>query len=612
MAQVTEDPGLERLIEFIRTDRGFDFTGYKRPSLTRRFQKRMQAIGVTSFDEYRTHLEEHPDEFVDLFNTILINVTAFFRDAPAWEHLRSEIVPRIVEEAKGQDAIRIWSTGCASGEEAYSLAISFAEVMPEAEFRERVKVYATDVDEEALQEGRHGIYTASTLETVAPELRERYFERTEQRFVVKADLRRSVIFGRHDVVQDPPISRIDLLCSRNTLMYFTADAQARILANFHFALRDGGFLFLGKSEMMLGRSQLFAPVNMKQRIFQKVARPDAFRLLPRAALDEASSDGGPVAIMRDVGFETAPIAQIVVDLRGNVTLANIQARTLFGLAQRDVGRPLKDLELSYKPVELRSQIDKAYAERHSINLHNVEWLQPSGEVRVFDVQVAPLVSSDGSFVGVGVSFLDVTRYKRLQDAVEHSKRDVETAYEELQSTVEELETTNEELQSTNEELETTNEELQSTNEELETMNEELQSTNEELETINDELNQRTDELNQTNLFMASILRSLEAAVIVLDHELRVAAWNDGAFDLWGLRAEETQNEHFMNLDIGFPTHSLRAGLRAVLNGEDPPPLTLEATNRRGRQITCRVTLSPLADNGGPPRGVILLMEAVEP
>src|SRR5262249_8778918 len=255
---------------------------------------------------------------------------------------------------------------------------------------------------------------------------------------------------------------------RNTLMYFTSDAQARILANFHFALRDGGFLFLGKSEMMLARSQLFTPVNLKQRVFEKVPRPNAYRPIPREPADP-QHEGLGLAVMPGVGFEPAPMAQIVVDVHGNVTLANMQARTMFNLAQRDVGKPLKDLELSYKPVELRSQIDKAYAERHSVSMRDIEWLHASGELRVMDVQIAPLVAGDGAYVGVGISFVDVTRYKRLQNAVEQSKRDVETAYEELQSTVEELETTNEELQSTNEELETTNEELQSTNEELETM-----------------------------------------------------------------------------------------------------------------------------------------------
>jgi two-component system CheB/CheR fusion protein len=606
-----ENGAFEALIEFVKQSRGFDFTGYKRPSLRRRIEKRMQAVRADTFEGYRQYLERHPDEYIDLFNTILINVTTFFRDESAWDYLAERVVPGIIENAADRDSIRIWSTGCASGEEAYTLAIIFAEQLPEHVFRDRLKIYATDIDEEALTEGRHGIYPASRLDNVSPERRERFFERVEQRFAVRPELRRSVIFGRHDVVQDPPISRIDLISSRNTLMYFTSEAQSRILANFHFALRDNGALFLGKSEMMLGRFNLFEPIDLRRRLFTKATRPDAYRPLPRPRRDPDAAEARRAlgAMMREVGFESGPIAQLVVDREGNLTLANQQARTLFNLAARDIGRPLKDLEASYRPLELRSQIDRAYSGRHAINLRDVAWEEPAGERRVMDVQVAPLTSAEGAIVGVGVSFVDVTRYKQLQEALEISKREVETAYEELQSTVEELETTNEELQSTNEELETTNEELQSTNEELETMNEELQSTNEELETINDELNLRTDELNQANAFLESVLRSLDAGVVVLDHELRVTAWNAGAYELWGLRGDEVQGQHLMNLDIGLPLEQLMTPLRTALNNGDGavPPLLLEATNRRGRSFTCRVTVTPL--NGvDSVHGVILLME----
>jgi two-component system, chemotaxis family, CheB/CheR fusion protein len=598
----------EQLVAYIKSNRGFDFSGYKRPSLLRRFEKRMQALAIDSHAEYQVYLERHPDEFIELFNTILINVTSFFRDTAAWEYLRGEIIPAIVERADDR-ALRIWSTGCASGEEAYSLAIAFVEAMPDDAFRERLKIYATDVDEDALSQGRHGVYDASKIENVPADLRERYFERLEQRWTVKPEVRRLVIFGRHDVVQDPPISRIDLLSSRNTLMYFTGDAQERILTNFHFALRDGGYLFLGKSEMMLSRSLDFSPVDLKRRIFQKISHPGALEP-PRGRGPEVSARPSAELLMRDVGFEAGPIAQLIVDRNGTLTLANLQARSLFGLAQRDVGKPLKDLEVSYRPVELRSQIDRAYAERHTISLRDVEWRSDGGERRVIDVQVAPLSSGDGSLVGVGISFVEVTRYRQLQEAVEQSKREVETAYEELQSTVEELETTNEELQSTNEELETTNEELQSTNEELETMNEELQSTNEELETINDELNQRTDELNQSNFFLESILGSLEAGVVVLDDELRVTAWNTGAYELWGLRADEVQGQHLMNLEIGLPVGELSRPLRAVLAGQHlEEPVVLAATDRRGRAVTVHVGISPLGEAAGTRRGLIVFMEA---
>ena len=604
------DPDFERLLEYIKANRGFDFTGYKRPSLQRRVRKQMAAVGVHSYGEYQEYLRAQPDEFAALFDTILINVTSFFRDPPAWEFVRREIVPQVVESAEGRD-IRIWSTGCASGEEAYTLAMVLADAMP-SDLGERVKIYATDVDERALSEGRHATYAPAQVEKVPTDLREQHFDRVDGRFVVKPELRRAVIFGRHDVVQDPPISRIDLLTSRNTLMYFTGEAQTRILANFHFALREGGFLLLGKSEMMLSRANLFTAVDLRRRVFQKAARGERFRFVPRLAPEPSQEVHDADSLLRDVAFEASPLAQLVIDRGGRLTLANMHARALFRLASRDVGRPLKDLELSYRPVELRSLIDRAYAERHSVTVRGTEWLEPTGEERVVDVQVTPLVAPTGEFTGVSVSFFDIARSKRLQAAVEVSKREVEVAYEALQSSNEELETTNEELQSTNEELETTNEELQSTNEELETMNEELQSTNEELETMNDELNQRTHELNRTNLFLEGILSAVDAGVVVVDRELRVIAWNDGAHELWGLRGDEVAGQHLLNVDIGFPVERLRAPLRAALAGEPPAePVVVEATSRRGRQVLVRVRLAPLHAEGDTDgaRGAILFMEA---
>jgi two-component system CheB/CheR fusion protein len=225
--------------------------------------------------------------------------------------------------------------------------------------------------------------------------------------------------------------------------------------------------------------------------------------------------------------------------------------------------------------------------------------------------VSSLIGTDGTTIGAGITFSDVTRFRMLRESVEHSKESLETAYEELQSTAEELETTNEELQSTNEELETTNEELQSTNEELETMNEELQSTNEELETINDELHQRTDDLNQINAFLESILGSLRHTVVVLDQELRVQAWNEHATEMWGLRSEEVEGEHFLNLDIGLPVEHIAVMLRGCLGAHGEGAMELDATNRRGRTIRCVVTCSPLLGASGEVNGVIVQMEERE-
>jgi two-component system CheB/CheR fusion protein len=604
------DPELEDLLAFIRDERGFDFTGYKRPSLTRRITRRMQDVKVESYPSYRVYLEHHPEEFGLLFDTILINVTSFFRDPAAWQFVRDEVVPRIAASSGPTDPIRVWGTGCSTGEEAYTTAMVFCEVMGEDEFKRRVKIYATDVDNDALGIGRHASYSHQQLEPIPEALREKYFEPVNSSYAFRTDLRRSVIFGRHDLVRDPPISRIDFLVSRNTLMYFDAETQRRILASFHFALRPDGFMFLGKSEVLVARSPLFTPVDLRQRVFAKVATPlpreRAVPKAPREIEDEVErfADEG----IRDAGFEASPVAQVVIDLSGRVAAANVQARMQFGLSQHELGMLLQDLELSYRPLELRSRIDQAYAERHPVSVRDVEW-HVGAEIRYLDVQVHPLTSITGDLLGVAVSFADVTRYRRLQEALQESKRDAETAYEELQSTVEELETTNEELQSTNEELETTNEELQSTNEELETMNEELQSTNEELETINDELQQRTDELNSVNSFLEGVLGSLSSAVIVLDRELRVEAWNDAARDLWGLRSEEVNGQHFLNLDIGLPLEPLRTPIRSVLAGDGPGPFDISAVNRRGKPVEVSIRVAPLSSAGGDVLGVIMMMDA---
>jgi two-component system, chemotaxis family, CheB/CheR fusion protein len=597
----------EDLLLFVKENRGFDFTGYKRPSLSRRFQRRMQTLGVETFEDYRRRLQDDPDEFGQLFDTILINVTSFFRDLPSWDYLAEEIIPRVVEGKSEEGDIRVWSPGCASGEEAYTAGILLLEALGEDDFRERVKIYATDVDEQALTEGRHATYAAKSLAEVPEELRERYFERFDTSYAVRKQLRRGVIFGRHDVIQDPPISRVDLLICRNTLMYFDAETQGRIASNFHFALSDDGFLFLGKSEALLTRSSLFVPIDLRRRVFAPA--PGSQRRNHRR---EPWNEGRavPPAIdgeFGDAGLHQSPVPMIVVDPRGNLVRANVQARLAFGLAQGDLGKPLHELELSYRPLELRSRLDEVHTDRRPVTVREVEWAT-NRETRYLDVTLTPLMAGDGAHLGTSISFQDVTRFRRLQDETEQARKEMEAAYEELQSAVEELETTNEELQSTNEELETTNEELQSTNEELETMNEEMQSTNEELETINDEIRMRTDDLNEANALMAAIVASLGAGMVVIDGDLNIQVWNDEAADLWGLRADEVDGHHLMNLDIGLPVEELHKPIRAALAG-GRTELELPAVNRRGQQITCKVTLTPLTAPTGEAAGAVLLMEA---
>ena len=617
MAGEAPDAAFEALLDFLKRSRGFDFTGYKRPSLERRFRRRMEAVGCKSYGDYLDFLEVHPDEFGQLFDTLLINVTEFFRDKPVWEHLRDKVLPEMLENKADDEPLRVWSAGCASGEEAYTAAMVLAEVLGHDAYRERVKVYATDVDEDALTTARQALYTPKALEGLEPELRERYFERAGNQLAFRKDLRRTVIFGRNNLVVDAPISRIDVLVCRNTLMYFTAETQAHILRHFHFALHDRGVMLLGKSEMMLSHRGAFAPVDLKKRIFRRLDRAPSLqgRL---AAMQEGNGNGADLSLSdedrltRDAALELGPHPLLVVARSGVLSFANLPARALFKIAVSDVGRPMSELPVGRNPVELRPAVEQALLERRAVLLGEVGFQPETGDTRRLDVTVAPLMPNGNKALGASVLYEDVTRVSALRGELDSNRRDLELAYEELQSTIDELETTNEELQSANEELQTTNEELQSTNEELETMNEELQSTNEELETINDELRERTGELNEVNDFLEAILSSLGVAVSVIDREQRVQVWNRHAEDLWGVRYDEAVDQHLQALDIGLPTEKLAGGLREVLAGRAPQHrMELEAVNRRGRAISCTVTIMPLlAADGGKPalRGGIILME----
>jgi two-component system CheB/CheR fusion protein len=610
------DSSFEALLDFLKRSRGFDFTGYKRTTLERRFRRRMEAIECESYGDYLDFLEVHPEEYKDLFNALLINVTEFFRDPSAWGHLRDGVLPSLLAAKPEDEPIRVWSAGCASGEEAYTAAIVFAEALGEAAYSTRVKIYATDVDEEALAAARLAIYTRKQLEPVPEELRAQYFERADQRFAFRKDLRRTVIFGRNNLIADAPISRLDLLICRNTLMYFTAETQARILRHFHFALREDGVLMLGKSEMLISHRDMFEAVDINRRIFRRLRRPPALQARVSSLIPGADAIDVPLTqderATRDSALEIGPLPHLIVSRAGELTFANLPARALFGIGLEAFGQPFRDLELSYQPVDLRTPVDEAIRERRRVTVGEVDYQPARGEARTLDVSVVPLLPNGGQAYGVSIVFEDVSRYARMQHELEGNRRDLELAYEELQSTIDELETTNEELQSANEELQTTNEELQSTNEELETMNEELQSTNEELETINDELRDRTSELNRVNEFFEAILTSLSIGVAVVDRQQSVQVWNNRAADLWGLREDEAIEHHVLSLDIGLPTERLAGPLRAVLGGaSEREESVIEAVNRRGRTIECATTILPLfaprADGDGV-LGAIILME----
>ncbi len=502
--------------------------------------------------------------------------------------------------------------GLRLGEEAFSLAIVLHDLLGDDAYRRRVKIYATDVDEQALATARAGVFSARALEPIGTDRRDRYFTpEGADAFRFRSELRPSLIFGRHDLLRDAPISRVLLLSCRNVLMYLTPDSQRRVLERFSFALHPAGLLVLGKAEMLLTQSQLFLPVSLPQRVFR--ARRSASR--SQLAALAVGGPGGDLERRRytDAAFDAAPSAQVVLDEEGRVTLVNQRAQRHLPVAAGDVGRPFHELEVSQHPAELRGTVSAVQVAREVVELKDVPVLRGSAPGTHWDIRITPL-EEDGQLLGVQLVYEDASERHGLRERLGGLHAELATAHEELESSSEELETTNEELQSAVEELETTNEELQSTNEELETMNEELQSTNEELQTLNDELRERTSEVDQSNRYLQAIVEGLEVALVVVDLDGRVQLWNSGAERLTGHRSFEAEGVPLAQLDLTFRDEEVALALRQVLHrGQARAELETSARNRFGDQHVRRLLVLPLRERTGEVTGAALTIteEATE-
>jgi two-component system CheB/CheR fusion protein len=580
----------ENLLDFLKIVHGVDLRIYKYPTLMRRIGRRMQAVDIADYEAYQDYLEVHPEEFSELFNTILINVTSFFRDKETWDYLAKEIIPKIVASKKMDEVIRIWSAGCATGEEVYTVAMLLNEALGEEDFKKRVKIFATDIDEQALAHARRAKYSAKDMEPVPEEFRRKYFEHSGDSYVFITHLRRPIIFGRLDLIRDA-----------HTLMYFNAEAQARILAKFHFGLNDTGFIFLGRAELSSNYVSLFMPVNVKYRILVKIPQTKVCErfLVPEKKTIITTQEHLTISqiSLQEACFEIASRAKIILELNGRLAFANRQARKLFGLSPQDIDRLFWDLEVSYCPLGLRSLIEESYSRRSPVIRRKVERILPNGGNRFMDIEITPLLQDEGTPIGLCIVFSDETERYNLQQELERTKR--------------ELQSTNEVLVTMNEEFNSSVEELQTTNEELETLNEELQSTNEELSTTNDEFSQRSDDLNLTNALLDSVLESLHRGLVLMDRGGCILAWNHRAEELWGLQATDILGKSFFVQDMGLPVEQLTAPIRKTLDEGKSTELDLEATNRKGKRIVMHMILAPLMESGQNISGAILIMEEIE-
>ena len=506
MPEITREE-LNKLTGKLMTEHAVDFRDYKPTTLSRRIQRRLDATKCPDIASYMKYLESRPDEYAKLVDSILINVTEFFRDSEAWEIVKSEVIRSMLAEKRPGDQIRIWSAGCATGEEAYTIAMLLAEVMGKRINEYDARIYATDIDEGSLAVARRGEYSEESIKSV-PQAYLKYFVKNIS-YTITRDIRRMVIFGRHNLVNDAPISHADFITCRNVLIYMSVDLQNRILSKFHYGLQAGGFLFLGRAESLLTTSRLFTPINDKWRIFSKesplgtATRGLTDQQAVGSAMETGRAEYQLGSLFNEAVLRYTPSGIIGMDVSGNVRVINSAAEHIWDIqAAGFLGKPLAEAKLSPALQSILPRITQARGQRAEQKIDEMDLSQERSRPFYISVTLAPLTDVMGNALGLVIVAEDITNQIRLRENLERVNEHLHVANEEL-------ETTNEELQSTKEELETTNEERQSTNEELETTNEELQSTNEELETTNDELNQARDLVEGRNADLETLNENLK-------------------------------------------------------------------------------------------------------
>jgi two-component system CheB/CheR fusion protein len=558
-----DDRALRSFLASIRERGGIDFGTYKRGTIMRRLQRRMLATGTDDLRSYRRHVEANPDEYERLTSSFLIKVTEFFRDPELFDFLRDEVIPKLVAEAQAaKRELRVWSAGCATGEEAYSLAILIAEHLGEEAPAVDVRIFATDVDVDAIAFARRGVYAASVLAGVPEDLRARYFTPKGDRFEVSKRIRAMTVFGQHDLGQRAPFPRVDLALCRNVLIYFTQDLQRRALHLFAFALRDAGYLVLGKSESTSPLPEQFVVVNARLKTYRRAgdrvlipaARNRQAPTVPRLSLPVArragwtdlpalSREQAKVVTLTERAEQLLlrlPVGVIVVDRRYDVQLLNLTARDLLGIRGQAVAEDLIHLLDDRLAPRVKSSIDAALRGKAAAPFV-VEVASQSAEqdaTRFVEIKAEPFAGGENrapvdwvlvlatdvtASVGAANSLATSTerQSKERTRAVDQAKT-LAGANEELRSVNRDLTVANAELRTANEELLVASEEVQAATEEVETLNEELQATNEELETMNEELQATVEELNTTNDDLESRSQELREVAATVEHE-RAAA-----------------------------------------------------------------------------------------
>ena len=554
------DPARLAICEILRARLGHDFSQYRDKTFLRRVHRRMQVLDVTTLPDYVIWLEEDRGEAALLFRDLLIGVTTFFRDADAFETVQQLVVPRLFEGKGARDTVRVWVPGCATGEEAYSLAMLLREHMDGLGDPPKVQVFATDIDEPAIGTARAGRYPATLLDGLSPERRQRFFSRAGNSYMVSKDIRDLCTFSAHSLVRDPPFSRMDLVSCRNLLIYMDGDLQATVIPAFHYALLPGGVLLLGSAETIARHEALFAPLDKQHRIFVRRVGPSPPMRVPARPMPNGAPNGlapasGPpgtpaegrtdwtralaVANSRVLERFASPFAVVTED--GSVAHYSSHvggmlqpalgppSRSVFDMARRGLRHGLR--------AALRAAADTARAVEQAVQVE-----ADDGGLEAVTLVVEPLPGQEPDRPYLVVFRSASVKARQVQPAggpvadglASELDRELRDAKERLQSLGEEHETALEELRSANEELHSVNEELQSSNEELETSKEEIQSVNEELQTVNAQLSTKVDELDRANSDLRNLFESTRVATVFLDEHMVIRAYTPEVGSIYNL------------------------------------------------------------------------------
>lgn len=555
-----EQPDDIRKILLMITERTHvNFSEYKQATINRRVARRMALHRTTTLNDYVKYMERFPEEIDLLYKDILISVTAFFRDPEAFNALKRSL-PQLLAKKNPGDDIRIWIPGCATGEEAYTIAMLFYETLGEAINAYNLQIFGTDLDQDAIVRARRGVYPAATVADVEKGILDKYFTHEDSTIQVKKYIREMIVFARQDLTCDPPFSHLDLISCRNLLIYFNQPLQKKIVPMFHYILNPGGYLFLGKSESIGQFADLFDPVVKKWKLYRRrdilktpvVQFGKGYRQRYLGQQVDKPPAGAKEVSVRQILAESVISAlgsnAVLIDDRQEIVYIHGNVSNYLALPPGKPGLNILNMAVPSIRLDLRSVVHKATRENRFVSSNRIRFIVNGKSVHLV-IEAGPAAIPEGMAFLYLVLFHETDLEAEDLEVASADKEDFDprilelehelvATREHLQTTIEELETTNEELQSANEELQSANEELQSSNEELETSNEELQSTNEELTTVNEELQVKTNELATANTDLENILKRSGTAMVIVDHKLKLTHFTPTATAYFQLTASD--------------------------------------------------------------------------